>query len=169
MVSTLFSDLASLRALQPGSQCRSSQALFCTPVCGWGVGSGNVNMGRRKERKKTEEGERLLPVPCTFSFTQVMLNGPNNPYEVTFYSLTNAGKHRPVRVEKISVNSVVIDNEPQDHHERLMISAHVQLNPSGNACITRDTTLLPNIHGLPFLVSMLFAPCIEMRSLAVRD
>ena len=103
----------------------------------------------------------LLPMVSTLF--QVMLKGPNNPYEVTFYSMTNAGKNRPVRIEKMSVNSIVVDNEPQDHHERLMIAAHIQLNPSGNACIARDTTLMPNIHGLPFLVSMLFAPCIEMR------
>ena len=77
--------------------------------------------------------------------------------------MTNAGMHRPVRIERMSVNSIVIDNEPQDHNERLMVAAHVQLNPSGNTCIARDTTLLPNIHGLPYLLSMLFAPCIELR------
>ena len=44
---------------------------------------------------------------------------------------------RGVRVERDSVNSVTIDNEPQDKHERIMIAAHVGLNPSGNTMVLR--------------------------------
>ena len=35
------------------------------------------------------------------------------------------------------MNSVTIDNEPQDKHERIMIAAHVGLNPSGNTMVLR--------------------------------
>jgi len=42
-------------------------------------------------------------------------------------------------VERDSVNSVTIDNEPQDKHERLMIASHVGLNPSGNTMVLRYT------------------------------
>ena len=93
---------------------------------------------------------------------------------------------RDVRVERDSVNSVTIDNEPQDKHERIMIAGHVGLNPSGNTmvlrceCINyiilsfttiitalnRDTTLMPNIHGLSSLICLLFAPTVEMRYIA---
>ena len=94
---------------------------------------------------------------------QVLLRGPDNLYEVTFYSLTSVGGFRPAKVERDSVNSIVVENEPQDKHERLMIAAHVALNPAGNVCLARHTTLLPNIHGLIHLVAILFAPTVEMR------
>ena len=45
--------------------------------------------------------------------------------------------NRGVRVERDSVNSVTIDNEPQDKHERIMIASHVGLNPSGNTMVLR--------------------------------
>ena len=91
------------------------------------------------------------------------LRGPSSPYEVSFYAMTNIGGVRPARIERDSVNSVVVDNEPQDKHERMMVAARVALNPSGSACVAKETTLLPNIHGLPHLVCLLFAPTIEMR------
>ena len=88
-----------------------------------------------------------------------------------------------MRVERDSVNSVTIDNEPQDKHERIMIASHVGLNPSGNTMVlrcvcmnyaiiyfttmittaNRDTTLMPNIHGLSSLICLLFVPTVEMR------
>ena len=77
--------------------------------------------------------------------------------------MTNIGGMRPARIERDSVNSVVVDNEPQDKHERMMVAARVALNPSGSACVAKETTLMPNIHGLPHIVCLLFAPTIEMR------
>ena len=91
------------------------------------------------------------------------LRGPSSPYEVSFYAMTNIGGMRPARIERDSVNSVVVDNEPQDKHERMMVAARVALNPSGSACVAKETTLMPNIHGLPHIVCLLFAPTIEMR------
>ena len=54
-------------------------------------------------------------------------------------------------VERSSVNVVVVDSEPQDKHERMMVAAHVAVNPSGSMVLARYTTLLPNLHGLPYL------------------
>ena len=99
--------------------------------------------------------------------TRMFLRGPDSPYEVTFYALTKSGGFRPVKIERMSVNSIVVNNEPQDTHERMMVAAHVALNPAGNTCLARTTTLLPNIHGLLHLVALLFAPAIEMRCVCV--
>lgn len=93
----------------------------------------------------------------------MVLRGPSSPYEIHFYAMTNVGGMRPARIERDSVNSIVVDNEPQDKHERMMVAAHVALNPSRSACVAKETTLLPNIHGLIHLVCLLFAPTIEIR------
>ena len=77
--------------------------------------------------------------------------------------MTNVGSLRPSRVERDSVNSVVIDPEPQIKHEKMMVAANVALNPSGSATLARETTLMPSILGLPYLLCLLFAPSAELR------
>ena len=77
--------------------------------------------------------------------------------------MSHAGGLRTTRVERDSVNSIVVDSEPQDKMLRMMVASHVALNPVGSTILARDTTLLPNIHGLPHLVCLLFAPFVEMR------
>ncbi len=91
------------------------------------------------------------------------LKGPSSPYEVSFSAMTVGGNLRSVRVQNDSINSVVINNEPQDKHARMMVAGQVILNPSGNTCLARDTTLLPAISGLVHIMCLLFAPTVEMR------
>ncbi|XP_052105936.1 ATP-dependent RNA helicase TDRD9-like [Mytilus californianus] len=91
------------------------------------------------------------------------LNGPHNPYEMMFNSLTNVGRLRSVKTDPDSVNSVAIDNEPQDHYDRLMVSGFVGLNPAGSTMMARDTTIMPAISGLPSIISLLFCPVAELR------
>jgi ATP-dependent RNA helicase TDRD9 len=77
--------------------------------------------------------------------------------------MANSGHCHAVRIQRDSINSVVINSEPQDKHQRMMVSAHVLLNPTGNACVARDTTLLPLIPGLPHIICLIFAHTVEMR------
>lgn len=92
------------------------------------------------------------------------LNGPHNPYEMIFNSLTSVGRLRSVKIDPDSVNCVAIDDEPQDRHERLMIAGFVGLNPGCSTMVARDTTILPSILGLPSIVSLLFCPVAELRT-----
>ncbi|KAL3874648.1 hypothetical protein ACJMK2_037630 [Sinanodonta woodiana] len=91
------------------------------------------------------------------------LHGPNNPYEMNFYSITNVGRLRNVKIDPDSVNSIAIDDEPQDQHQRMMVAGYVGLNPSGTSMIARDSTIMPLIPGLPALVCLLFSPMAEIR------
>lgn len=103
-----------------------------------------------------------LPLPSLLPL-QINLKGPSSPYEVKFYCMTNVGSLRPSRIERDSVNSTVVDPEPQTKHEKIMVAANVALNPSGTATLARETTLMPSIQGLPYLICLLFAPSAEMR------
>uniref|UniRef100_T1JGF2 Probable ATP-dependent RNA helicase spindle-E n=1 Tax=Strigamia maritima TaxID=126957 RepID=T1JGF2_STRMM len=94
---------------------------------------------------------------------RITLKGPYSPLEVTFTSLQKCGAMKPVKIDMSSVNSVVLDAEPQDTCARMMVAATVGFNSSNDVMLVRNTTLLPNIHNLPALVSMLFAPEVEMR------
>ncbi|KAI0215243.1 ATP-dependent RNA helicase TDRD9 [Lamellibrachia satsuma] len=96
--------------------------------------------------------------------SKVILNGPWSPYEMNFYSMTNVGRLRAARIEQESVNTVALDDEPHDSTSRMMVAAYVGLNPSGTVMMARDSTIMPNIPGLPALVTLLFAPSAELRT-----
>lgn len=106
------------------------------------------------EGSRIERGEEVL---------KISLRGPFSPFEVSFFGLTASAKLRASRVEQDSVNSVVMCEEPQDKHPRLLVAASVNINPSGNTIIARETTYLPNIHGLTSMLPLLFAPVAEFR------
>ncbi|XP_071832619.1 ATP-dependent RNA helicase TDRD9-like [Apostichopus japonicus] len=94
---------------------------------------------------------------------QVKLQGPSSPYEINFSSMTRVGGLKSIRVEKESVNSVALSVEPQERYEKMMIAANIRINNQRNILLVRDSTIMPNIRGLPALCSMLFAPTIELR------
>ncbi|XP_048655391.1 ATP-dependent RNA helicase TDRD9 isoform X1 [Marmota marmota marmota] len=94
---------------------------------------------------------------------KVMLHGPFNPYELKCHSLTRISKFRCVWIEKESINSVIISDAPADLHQRMLVAASLSVNASGSTMLLRETSLMPPIPGLPALLSMLFAPVMELR------
>lgn len=96
--------------------------------------------------------------------TMVTLRGPESPIEMSFYSMTSIGRLRSVRIEQGSVNSVILNDQPQDAHQRFLVAANIGINTTGSTVVARDTTLMPNIHGLLPIVSLLFAPFAELRT-----
>ncbi|XP_068959813.1 ATP-dependent RNA helicase TDRD9 [Petaurus breviceps papuanus] len=94
---------------------------------------------------------------------KVLLHGPFNPYELKCHSMTQISKFRCVWVEKESINSVIISDAPEDLHQRMLVAASLSVNATGSAMLLRETSLMPHIPGLPALLSMLFAPVMELR------
>ncbi|CAH6853188.1 ATP-dependent RNA helicase TDRD9 [Phodopus roborovskii] len=94
---------------------------------------------------------------------KAVLHGPFNPYELKCHSLTRVSKFRCVWIEKESINSVVISDSPADLHQRMLVAASLSVNETGSTMLLRETSLMPHISGLPALLSMLFAPVMELR------
>ncbi|XP_045863863.1 ATP-dependent RNA helicase TDRD9 [Meles meles] len=94
---------------------------------------------------------------------KAILHGPFNPYELKCHSLTRISKFRCVWVEKESINSVIISDAPEDLHQRMLVAASLSVNATGSTMLLRETSLLPHVPGLPALLSLLFAPVIELR------
>ncbi|XP_045143979.1 ATP-dependent RNA helicase TDRD9 [Echinops telfairi] len=101
---------------------------------------------------------KLGPPNC-----KVILHGPFNPYELKCHSLTRISKFRGVWIEKESINSVIISDAPEDLHQRMLVAASLSVNATGSTMLLRETSLMPHIPGLPALLSMLFAPVMELR------
>ncbi|RUS84472.1 hypothetical protein EGW08_007768 [Elysia chlorotica] len=95
---------------------------------------------------------------------KVNLTGPTNPLEASFSSMTLSGRQRVVRIDPDSVNCVAIDDDPRNKFSRLMVASFIGLNSAGNTMVARNTTILPQIPGLPALVTLLFAPYTEYRT-----
>lgn len=52
---------------------------------------------------------------------QTKLRGPFSPLEMKVFGMTRSSQGKNIQVEWNSVNSVLLDAEPQDPHERLVI------------------------------------------------
>uniref|UniRef100_A0AAR2L012 ATP-dependent RNA helicase TDRD9 n=1 Tax=Pygocentrus nattereri TaxID=42514 RepID=A0AAR2L012_PYGNA len=105
-----------------------------------------------------------------FLLLQVPVHGPSSPHKVTFYNMSGVGSsclfaiYRSVAIERDSINSVLVNDHPQDKHERMLVAGSVSLNASGSCILLKETTLMPLIHGLPALITMLFTPIMELRT-----
>uniref|UniRef100_A0A3B3XJN6 RNA helicase n=1 Tax=Poecilia mexicana TaxID=48701 RepID=A0A3B3XJN6_9TELE len=93
----------------------------------------------------------------------VNLVGPSSSYQTNFYSLSRKTHYRTVSIEKNSINSVILNENPHFKHQRMMVAGIVAINTSGTHILLKDTSILPDIPGLPGLVMMLFTPAMELR------
>ncbi|XP_053880951.1 ATP-dependent RNA helicase TDRD9 [Malaclemys terrapin pileata] len=122
-------------------------------------------------KKKNQEEKRLIETLLNhFSANKfgtpnckATLHGPFNPYELKCHSMVQISKFRCSWIEKESINSVIVNNSPEDPFQKMLVAAAVSVNPTGSTMLLRETSLMPPIPGLPALLSMLFAPVIELR------
>lgn len=64
---------------------------------------------------ESQDVEPPNKLACTTSF---QLKGPYSPLEMNIFSVMASGVEKTVAVEGTSVNSVLLDTDPQDPHER---------------------------------------------------
>uniref|UniRef100_A0A023GFF3 Uncharacterized protein n=1 Tax=Amblyomma triste TaxID=251400 RepID=A0A023GFF3_AMBTT len=83
--------------------------------------------------------------------------------------MSNLCSHKAIRVERSSVNSVLLNGEPQNPHPRLLVSCFVGQSATSDHVLLRNTTLLPAVPGLHCLMPVLFAPYVELRVNAERS
>jgi ATP-dependent RNA helicase TDRD9 len=54
-----------------------------------------------------------------------VLKGPFNPLEMKIYGKVKSLLGKAIRVEEDSVNAVLLDDQPGDAHERVLVAASV--------------------------------------------
>ncbi|XP_014470956.1 PREDICTED: probable ATP-dependent RNA helicase spindle-E isoform X2 [Dinoponera quadriceps] len=92
----------------------------------------------------------------------VQLHGPYSPLEIDMAQLTAAGRYKRVYVDNTSVNSVLLDENP-DRSTRLLVAQSINRLSESDYLSLRNTTLLPNMPGLAALLVLIFAPRVELR------
>lgn len=123
-----------------------------------------------QERKREEQEvissllEHFSKSRQPFSKTKVHLQGPNSPHKISFHSLNHRTLFKAVSIEKSSMNSLAINENPHYKHQRLLVAGSVSVNATGTRILLRETTIMPDIPGLPALIIMLFTPVMELRT-----
>uniref|UniRef100_A0A8C5AC25 RNA helicase n=1 Tax=Gadus morhua TaxID=8049 RepID=A0A8C5AC25_GADMO len=105
---------------------------------------------------------------CLPPSRQVRVNGPNSPHRVSFHSFSHSTYYKSVSIQKCSLNSGVVNEMPQYKHQRMLVAGSVAVSAESANILLRDTTLMPDIPGLPALITMLFTPVMELRSARTR-
>ena len=94
---------------------------------------------------------------------RICVQGPYSPLQHKLMCHYRAGAARIVNVDPDSVNSVLLDHNPSDVEEVWMVAGQVVMSPDGGSQCVRNTFWLPDQPGLGPLLTMVFAPQVEMR------
>uniref|UniRef100_A0A3B4T453 ATP-dependent RNA helicase TDRD9 n=1 Tax=Seriola dumerili TaxID=41447 RepID=A0A3B4T453_SERDU len=131
-----------------------------------GVFVPNAASSSWKDRKKEEKDliDNLLShfskSNQSFSKTKVHLHGPNSPHKINFHSLSHR-TYYTVCVERCSINSLALNETPHYKHQRMLVAGTVSVN-STTRILLKDTSIMPDVSGLPALLTMLFTPIMEL-------
>ncbi|EDV49067.1 probable ATP-dependent RNA helicase spindle-E [Drosophila erecta] len=105
----------------------------------------------------------LPPPPLDKCNTIVMLKGPSSPLECSMQSIIRVGSSKRVNIDNASVNAVLLDADPQDHHDHLIVAHATVESTNGQTLTARGTTLMPNVQGFGALMVMLFCPTMQLK------
>uniref|UniRef100_A0A3P9KJB0 ATP-dependent RNA helicase TDRD9 n=1 Tax=Oryzias latipes TaxID=8090 RepID=A0A3P9KJB0_ORYLA len=112
--------------------------------------------GSWKERME-EDKELIHSLLCHFSKRQ-------NISRTTELLQNKILPFETVSIDKSSINSIALNESPHLKHMRMLVAGTVSVNASGSCILLKDTSFLPNIPGLPALVTMVFTPIMELRT-----
>ncbi|XP_054653548.1 ATP-dependent RNA helicase TDRD9 [Dunckerocampus dactyliophorus] len=130
----------------------------------------NATSSSWKDRKKEEKElidyllSHFSKSRTPYSKTKVRLHGPNSPQKIIFHSLNNTTYCKTVCIDRCSINAMALNENPHYKHQRILVAGTVLISASGNNIVLRDTSLMPDIPGLPAIVTMLFTPIMELRT-----
>lgn len=92
---------------------------------------------------------------------EVELKGPISPLEIQLHGISQNASYQ-IKVDPQSVNSVLLENQPNDVTEKHLVAA-LATKTDDESCITvRQTTLMPNINVFAPLMAAIFAPRISL-------
>ncbi|XP_068195445.1 ATP-dependent RNA helicase TDRD9 [Antennarius striatus] len=127
--------------------------------------------GNSWKKRKAEEKELIDNLLAHFSQSRqsysrnkVHLRGPSSPYKLTFHSMNHMTHCMSVNIERGSINSLAVNENPQYKHEKMIVAGNVMVAPSGSRIILKENSIMPDIPGLPALILMLFSPVMELRT-----
>lgn len=89
------------------------------------------------------------------------LNGPLSPMETSVSHILVHSSSSEITIDSLSVNSVVLYDDPGNLYGRFLIAANVTKN--NRETVLHETSKMPDIPGLPVLLALIFAPEVIFR------
>lgn len=87
----------------------------------------------------------------------ITIKGPISPLNIVPYELSHNCCGNLI-IDPLSVNHVLLENEPNDMSEKHMVVVSANQNDKDSPLIARNTTLMPNIRLFGPLMAAIFAP-----------
>lgn len=92
----------------------------------------------------------------------VELKGPFSPLEIGLFGLAN-NSSGIAKIDPYSVNSVLLENEPNDMSEKYLVAVSTHQSDENSAITVRHTTLMPNIRLFGPFMAAIFAPQMRLK------
>lgn len=90
---------------------------------------------------------------------QMTIKGPYSPLQISLYGLSTLGSPK---IDALSVNHVLLENEPNDMSEKYLVAVTATQNGEDSAATVRQTTIMPNIRLFGPLMAAIFAPRMKL-------
>ncbi|KOC61958.1 putative ATP-dependent RNA helicase spindle-E [Habropoda laboriosa] len=103
------------------------------------------------------------PPPISECLDTVNLRGPFSPLEIKLANLITAGRDKSVKIATNSVNSVLLDTDPEDFSQRLLVAGSISQSSYNQNLTLYNTTLMPRLPGWTALIVLIFTPYMELR------
>ena len=94
---------------------------------------------------------------------RVELNGPFTPLETKVQVQYRGGQFAGAHIDPESINCVILNRSQAASHQQWLVAAHVGMASSGETLGLRNTFWLTSKPGLGALLTMVFAPVVELR------
>lgn len=115
------------------------------------------NVAEEFQQKVDKIATNPVPHPPMRSCTKFLtFTGPLSPMKCKVNSIFANGSPS-CSVHPLSVNSILLYDDPSNFYGCLMVAANCTTTNNAET-ILHDTTLMPNLPGLPVLMAMMFSP-----------
>lgn len=105
---------------------------------------------------------QIFPPPVAKCMHKTTLIGPYSPLEIGLNGIARIHPAR-VTVDQMSVNAVMLDDDIFNFRAKFCVAVDTIGSLPKNQMTIRETTLMPNIPGLPVLLALMFCPNAELR------
>lgn len=95
--------------------------------------------------------------------SSIILAGPRSPLEIQAYGMTKFTEIKSIKIDSHSVNSILLENEPNDMFEKHLVSVSSYRGSKESEIVIKHTTLMPHIRAFAPLMALLFAPCAQLK------
>uniref|UniRef100_A0A671WK84 ATP-dependent RNA helicase TDRD9 n=1 Tax=Sparus aurata TaxID=8175 RepID=A0A671WK84_SPAAU len=160
--------LVSLYSIQHG--IRRVQVLINTETKNTSVVDILVQKGHAVKAEEGLDSKMLWLAAVSSKINhEIRLRGPNNikvanaPHPPSSFLMGVCSSCRTVSINS-SISSLAMNENPHYKHQRMLVAGNVSVNATGSHILLKDTSFMPDIPGLPALVTMLFTPIMELRS-----